>query len=32
MPGMQVQVKVEVAIPSGTVNGSYTTNYGVRSL
>ncbi len=31
-PGMQVQVTVEVAIPSGTANGSYTTSYGVQSL
>ncbi len=31
-PGKQVEIKVEVAIPAGTTNGSYTTNYGVRSL
>ncbi len=31
-PGWQVEVKVEVAVPTGTPNGSYTTNYGVRSL
>ena len=31
MPGIQVQVKVEVKIPVGTSNASYTTNYGVRS-
>ncbi len=31
MPGIQVQVKVEVKIPVGTSNGSYTTNYGVKS-
>jgi hypothetical protein len=31
MDGLQVDVTVEVAIPSGTPNGSYTTNYGVRS-
>jgi hypothetical protein len=30
-PGLQVEVKVEVAIPSNTVNGSYTTNYGVQT-
>ncbi len=30
-PGRQVQVTVEVKIPVGTANGSYTTNYGVRS-
>ncbi len=31
LEGRQVDVLVEVAIPSGTDNGSYTTNYGVRS-
>jgi hypothetical protein len=31
MPGKQVQVLVEVSIPSGTANGSYTTSYGVRT-
>ncbi len=31
MPGIQVQVLVEMKIPVGTTNGSYTTNYGVRS-
>lgn len=31
LPGLQVRVIVEVAIPEGTDNGSYTTNYGVRS-
>lgn len=31
MPGIQVQVLVEVKIPTGTPNASYTTNYGVRS-
>ena len=30
--GRQVDVIVEVKIPSGTVNGSYTTTYGVRTL
>jgi hypothetical protein len=30
-PGMQVQVKVEVAVPSGTVNGSYTTSYAIQT-
>ncbi len=30
--GLQVKVIVEVAIPSGTTNGAYTTNYGVQSL
>lgn len=29
--GIQVQVTVEVKIPVGTTNGSYTTSYGVRS-
>ncbi len=29
--GTQVQVLVEVSIPSTTVNGSYTTNYGVKT-
>jgi len=31
LDGNQVQVKVEVAVPSTTVNGSYTTNYGVKT-
>jgi hypothetical protein len=31
MAGIQVQVKVEVRVPNGTPNASYTTNYGVRS-
>ncbi|MHB8710566.1 MAG: IPT/TIG domain-containing protein [Minisyncoccota bacterium] len=31
-PGMQVQVLVQVAVPIGTVNGSYTTMYGVQTL
>lgn len=31
MPGIQVEVMVEVKIPVGTPNASYTTNYGVRS-
>ena len=30
-PGDQVQVKVEVAIPASTANGSYATTYGVQS-
>jgi hypothetical protein len=29
--GKQVQVKVEVAVPSNTVNGAYTTSYGVQT-
>lgn len=31
MAGRQVEITVEVAVPSGTPNGSYTTSYGVRS-
>lgn len=31
-PGTQVQVKVEVAVPSTTPNGSYATNYGVKTI
>jgi hypothetical protein len=31
MPGRQVKVTVEVAVPVGTPNGSYTTSYGVQS-
>ncbi len=30
-PGIQVQVLVQVKIPSSTVNGSYTTSYGVQT-
>lgn len=30
--GLQVQVLVEVAVPSGTYNGTYSTDYGVRTL
>ena len=29
--GRQVEITVEVAVPNGTANGSYTTSYGVRS-
>ncbi|MEI6494496.1 MAG: ice-binding family protein [bacterium] len=32
LPGRQIQVTVEVKIPTATTNGSYTTTYGVRSL
>jgi hypothetical protein len=32
MPGRQVNVLVEVKIPSGTANQTYTTNYGVQTL
>ena len=31
LDGKQVQVNVEVAVPSNTVNGSYTTSYGVKT-
>lgn len=31
LDGVQVRVTVEMKIPTGTPNGSYTTNYGVRS-
>lgn len=31
MDGRQVEITVEVAIPSGTADGSYTTSYGLRS-
>jgi hypothetical protein len=30
-PGLHVQVLVEVKVPLNTVNGSYTTNYGVQT-
>lgn len=30
--GLQVQVLVEVAVPSDTLNGNYSTEYGVRTL
>ena len=30
--GLQVQVLVEVAVPSDTYNGTYSTDYGVRTL
>ncbi len=32
MPGLQIAVLVEVAVPTNTVNGSYTTSYGVQTL
>lgn len=32
MPGRQVDVLVEVKIPTGTDNNTYTTNYGVQTL
>jgi hypothetical protein len=32
MDGRQVKITVEVAVPNGTPNGSYTTSYGVQSL
>jgi hypothetical protein len=31
MPGRQVQVLVEAAVPAGTANGTYSTGYGVRT-
>ena len=31
MPGRQVEITVEVAVPNGTPLGAYTTNYGVKS-
>src|SRR3990167_3608060 len=31
MAGRQVEITVEVAVPAGTPNGSYTTSYGVQS-
>jgi len=31
MPGRQVDVAVEVAVPAGTAAGSYTTTYGVQT-
>ncbi len=31
-PGRQVDVVVEVKIPAGSINGAYTTSYGVQSL
>ncbi|MFZ3011954.1 MAG: hypothetical protein WA060_03095 [Minisyncoccia bacterium] len=31
LDGIQVKVIVEVKIPTGTMSGSYTTNYGVKS-
>jgi hypothetical protein len=30
--GLQIEVLVEVAVPAGTYNGTYSTSYGVRSL
>lgn len=32
IPGRQIEVLVEVKIPTTTVNGNYSTTYGVRSL
>ncbi len=31
-PGYAIEVKVQAAIPVGTQNGSYTTNYGAQTL
>jgi hypothetical protein len=30
-PGRQIQLLVEMQVPAGTPNGSYTTSYGIRS-
>lgn len=30
-PGRQVEIKVEMQVPSNAVNGSYTANYGVKT-
>jgi hypothetical protein len=32
LPGLQIDVTVEAAVPVGTMNGSYTTSYGVQTL
>jgi uncharacterized membrane protein len=29
--GMQVEITVEVRVPSGTPNGAYSTSWGIRS-
>lgn len=29
--GLQVEILVEVAVPAGTMNGTYSTDYGIRS-
>ncbi len=31
LPGRQIDVTVEMQVPSGALNGSYTTNYGFKS-
>jgi len=31
-PGLQVQIVVDVAVPTGTPNGAYSTNYSVQSI
>ncbi len=31
-PGLQVQIEVDAAVPPGSVNGAYTTSYGVQTL
>jgi hypothetical protein len=31
-PGRQIQVKVETSVPVNTVNGAYSTSYGVHSM
>lgn len=32
MDGKQVQISVEVAVPASTVNGAYTTSYGIKTI
>jgi len=32
LAGIQVKITVEAAIPAGSVNGSYSTNYGIKSI
>lgn len=32
VPGKQVQIVIEVAVPSTTVNGTYSTTYGIQTL
>ncbi len=31
-PGRQIEVKVEMQVPAGAANGSYSTSYGVKSV
>jgi len=32
LAGIQVKITVEAAIPAGSTNGSYSTNYGIKSI